>query len=163
MTLTFISGGKLTGCQAGENTGPHVLWKWAPGGSRGACWLLKPPWHFSCKSSSKIASSEQAFPLSSSSCFPPSGTTFRIGANVCMCPCFTPFVDTEWYATVQQPRVKWLYWTFSKVPRMSQVSLPCFSLTSCSTMAGPLWLKVLPSMQPLWPLEKSWRNHSSSP
>lgn len=75
--------------------GARALWKWVPGGSREACWFLKPPWRFSCKSSSKIASSEQAFPLSSSSCFPPSGTTFRIGANVCMCPCFTLFADTR--------------------------------------------------------------------
>ena len=66
-----------------------------PGQMRGICWVLRTPGRLSCKSSSKIAFSEQAFPLSSSSDFP-SGTRFRICASEYVCPSFTPFADTEW-------------------------------------------------------------------
>lgn len=83
-----------------------------PGQTRGVCWVLRTPGRLSCKSSSKIAFSEQAFPLSSSSDFP-SGTSFRIRASEYVCPSFTPFADTEW------PGYSWLGPTASH--QMTQV------------------------------------------
>lgn len=130
-----------------------------PGQTRGFCWVLRTPGRLSCKSSSKIAFSEQAFPLSSSSDFP-SGTRFRICASEYVCPSFTPFADTERpgysrlspTASCQMTQLDF-FQTHWGVP----ASVPCLPLTSRSTAAGTPGLMCSPCP------EESLRNHSSPP
>lgn len=117
-----------------------------PGQTRGFCWVLRTPGRLSCKSSSKIAFSEQAFPLSSSSDFP-SGTRFRICASEYVCPSFTPFADTERpgysrlspTASCQMTQLDF-FQTHWGVP----ASVPCLPLTSRSTAAGTPGLMCSP-------------------
>lgn len=131
-------------------------------------WLLALGGGLSCSravgrlmgtASSETAFSSQAFPPGPSSSFPPPAT-FRVCANVCVCPCFTAFPDAARPRALRfGPTALW------------QMTQPYFFQTgwcdpgqrtplSSSTVAGALGRGCRPSPRPPAPTESS--EHPSS-